>query len=319
MKGSRRSKSAFSGREHTLGGVLQAVLRSWSRPWLKWAFWAALIFLVYCLIADDSDVLTSCALGLGVAVYAANELLYVRDKRRVQRLRQSDSPPSLGRTSGLVEKQSVASRVTGRGGLVTPRQMPSEFRVFLNGASVIARRRSRDRSMLDLVLTIDDLPAGWLPGREFRFRVGLLHNDDWDKRARREKLVGAGRIFMNSETRSRVVVQVVPWATEEDVRSVLARAWAGRRDPWDSTVQVTDESEVTPPPEAGEHAVAWLISTISPEGASRTLNVVWPGPGSLLLGIKCSAPPEVEIYDLTSALIQRQRGHLALQGALGSG
>lgn len=85
-------------------------------------------------------------------------------------------------------------------------------------------RRSRDRSMLDLLIAVEDLPPGWRLKREARYRAGLLYNEDWDKRARRAKLVRSVRIFEHPETRSRVAVQASPWVSDEDVRSVLAIA-----------------------------------------------------------------------------------------------
>jgi hypothetical protein len=205
-------------------------------------------------------------------------------------LRQPDSPASLDRASGLIEKQSVTSPATGRGDLDTLRPMPPIFRTFRAAASILVLRYSRDRSMLDLLLTIDDLPPGWRQKQEVRYRAGLLGGEDWDKRARRERLVGATRIFVNPETRSRVTVRAVPSATEQDVRSALP-AEAARWVQLDSTTALGDEIEVTPPPEAGEHARAWLISTTSWEGALRTLHVLWPEPGALLLAVRYSARP----------------------------
>jgi hypothetical protein len=219
--------------------------------------------------------------------------------------------------SSTRKRLSVASNpVSGMYDFDKLRQMPSILRVYRVIASTVALRRSRDRSMLDLLLTIDDLPPGWRQEREVRYRVGLLYNDDWDKRARREKLVGATRTFANSETRSRVAVQAAPWATEEDARSVLAALPARRAPSFDLNAQTKEETDVTPPPEAGEHARAWLVGTTSRAGTSRKLTVVWPEQGRVLLGIVCWAPGEVEVYDVMSGLIQCQRQRLAHRGSL---
>jgi hypothetical protein len=174
---------------------------------------------------------------------------------------------------------------------------------------MVARRASRDRSVLDLLLTIDDLPPGWRQKRQERYRVGLLYDEDWDKRARREKLVGAMRSFVNPETRSRIVVQAAPVVTDEDARSVVTEGrW--NRSP-DLKAHTTDEAEVSAPPEAGEYATASLVSTTGQAGASRKLSVMWPEPGPLVLAIVYTAPADVAVYDVMSGLIQRQRQRLA--------
>jgi hypothetical protein len=189
--------------------------------------------------------------------------------------------------------------------------MPSNIRVLRVLASTLALRGSRDRSMLDLLITVDDLPPGWHQKREARYRVGLFHDDDWDKRARREKLVGATRVFESPQTGSRIAAQAIPLVTDEDVRSMLSAFPARWLRSSGLKAGATQEAEVAPPPEAGENARARLVSTIGQTGASRKLSVVWPEPGSLLLGIEHTAPPEVEAYDLMSRLIERQRDRLA--------
>ena len=170
--------------------------------------------------------------------------------------------------------------------------------------------------MLDLLLTVDDLPAGWRQQREARYHVGLLYDEDCDKRARRAKLVGATRIFVNPETSGQLIVQGMPWATEADARSVLTAPRSRRLRSWDLNAQTTEEIEVAAPPQAGAEARATLISTTSRTGAVRKLIVLWPEPGALLVGIVHSAPAEVELYELMSALIERQRERIATRESL---
>jgi hypothetical protein len=322
MQDGGRSKSDSSAPGHSRGGGWQTVLRRWplpwARPWLHWVSSAAIVTAVCSLLFDFGDVTTVCAAALIWVIIAADGVTHARDKRRVRRLRESVSVASFDQVSGFIEKQSVRSPVSGQDHLDAPRPMQPIVRSYRALASMLVLRYSRDRRMLDLLLTIDDLSTGWRQKRELRYRAGIFHNEDWDKRARRQKLVHAARVFVNTETRSRVTVGAAPYATEEDARSVLATI-EERRFQQRSTAQTTDETEVVAPAEAGEHARAWLISTVTPKGALRTLNVLWTEPGPLLLVINYSAPPEVDIYKLTAALIQRERERLALQVATGSG
>jgi hypothetical protein len=181
--------------------------------------------------------------------------------------------------------------------------------------ALLAARASRDRSALDVLLTVDDLPSGWRKGGETRLRLGFTHNEERDKRARRAKLIGAIRTFVDDESRSQISVLAYPTATEEDARSGVAAVFERRLGFYDLDEQTRDETEVTPPQEAGRHARAKLTSTTGRSGAWRVLTVVWADSGPLRLGIGYRAPAGVDVWELTSTLIQRQRQRLA-QAAL---
>lgn len=162
-----------------------------------------------------------------------------------------------------------------------------------------------------MVLTIDDLPPGWSMGRETRLRMGFGDSGERSKRARRAKLVGATRIFVHPESRSRVSSLAYPMATTEDARAAVADAFQDRLT-WRSVNTPTlDELEVTPPPEAGEHASAFVVGAAGPLDARRALTVVWAESAPLLLGITYHAHADSDLWDLTSDLIRRQRERVA--------
>lgn len=169
--------------------------------------------------------------------------------------------------------------------------------------------------MLDLLLEIGDLPPGWLQQWERRYRLGFMHNEERDRRARQKRLVGAVRGFSRPGALSNVRVMVAPAATEEDSHARLA---AGERGGiyyrWSSLMPLTAAvTEVTPPPEAGEHARAFLTAITDTEGASlRTLQVIWVEPGQPMLGaIAFTTPGVLDVWEFTSALLERQRQRLA--------
>jgi hypothetical protein len=182
------------------------------------------------------------------------------------------------------------------------------FRGLPVAGSKIRMRFSRDRSLSNLLLTIDDFPPGWRQDLDTRYRNGLGGKHDWDKRARREKLIAAQRTFGNFKARSRVTVYVSQWATDDDVRSVLAAHLASGVDASRELYRASERVEVTPPPEAGEHATATL--TTEPKG-SRRLIVRWPEQGALSVTIMYWSFADAELWALTSELIQRQRERLA--------
>jgi hypothetical protein len=182
--------------------------------------------------------------------------------------------------------------------------VPSRFRVL---AATLAARVSSDRSALDLLLTSNDLPSGWYEEREIRLRMGFIHSEDRDKRARRAKLIGAVRVFVDPESRSRVTAWAYPQVSDEDARFAAATAFERSFGSFDLMAEARDETEVTPPPEAGQHARGRLVSTAGRMGDWRNLTVVWADSGSLLMGVSYRAPTQVDVWDLTSALIKRQR------------
>ena len=172
---------------------------------------------------------------------------------------------------------------------------------------------SRDRNTLGLLIEIDDLPPGWLQQQELRYRVGFVRNEEPDKRARQQKLIGAMRLFTHREARSQALAMVSPAATEEDARARLAHSRLGQIQSVDLNIQATDATEVTPPPEAGEYARAFL-TTITPSGGAsrRKLHVIWVEPGQPIVGsITFTAPAILDVWEVTSALLQRQRQRLA--------
>jgi Peptidase A4 family len=177
---------------------------------------------------------------------------------------------------------------------------------------------SRDRSSLGLLIEIDDLPPGWLQQQEMRYRLGFIHNEERDKRARQQKLIGAIAVLTHREAHSQVVAMIAPAATEEDAHARLAESRAAQIRSVDSNGQVTDTTEVTPPPEAGQYSRAFL-RTINPAGGAsrRQLQVIWVEPGQAIVGsITFTAPAILDVWEVTSGLLQRQRERLA-QGPAG--
>jgi hypothetical protein len=173
---------------------------------------------------------------------------------------------------------------------------------------MLAARASRDWGMLDVLLTVEDLPPGWHMSREERFRLGFVHNAERDRRARQAGLVGAAREFVHDETRSRVIAHGSPTVDDDDARSRVAAAWRGSLEE-DSPSATRTQTEVTPPTAAGEHARCVLMTAGMP-AAWRTLSVVWTD-GPIFLGVTYRAPAEVELWELTSVLIERQRKRIA--------
>ena len=120
------------------------------------------------------------------------------------------------------------------------------------------------------------------------------------------RLVACGS---RDRARSQVVAMVSPAATEEDAHARLAESRVGQIGSVDSNGQVTDATEVTPPPEAGEHARAFL-TTITPSGGAslRQLQVIWVQPGQPIVGsITFRAPAVLDVWQVTSSLPERQR------------
>jgi hypothetical protein len=185
--------------------------------------------------------------------------------------------------------------------------VPARYRLL---AATLAARVSSDRRALDLLLTSNDLPSGWYEERELRLRLGFIRSEDRDKRARRAKLIGAVRVFVDAESRSRVTAWAYPQVNDEDARSAAATAFARGFGSFDLMAEARDEAEVTPPPEAGQHARGRLVSTTGRMGDCRNLTVVWADSGSLLMGVSYRAPAHVDLWDLTSALVKRQRERL---------
>jgi hypothetical protein len=174
--------------------------------------------------------------------------------------------------------------------------------------------------MLELLLEVSDLPTGWAQVRETRSRVGFYGNEDRDRRARQQRLVSAVRMFVRADALSVVAALVSPAATEEDAQARLA-ARRGLWWTWPELIPPTmEETEVTPPPEAGEHARAFLTTIIPNEAASlRQLQVFWVEPGRPILGaVAFRAPAILDVWEFTAALVQRQRQRLVRVPAPGS-
>ena len=173
----------------------------------------------------------------------------------------------------------------------------------------LAARFSRDRSTLDLLMEDGDLPPSWVQRKQMRYRVGFTHNEDRDRRARQLKLIGALRQFEQPDARAQVVTMVSPAATDEDAHTRLADGQGILWD-WASLIPaVTDKTEVTPPPEAGEHARAFLATITSSQGVSwRQLQVMWVEPEQpILAAIAFRGPAVLDVWEFVSALVQRQR------------
>jgi hypothetical protein len=310
-----RSENRHAGHQYAL---LTWIYRPWARSWLRWlAVAAVLAIIVGIAIPGLGDVFIACALVAIVLVVAANDMAHRRDDRRVRQLSQSGSVAFGNWAPGSIEAQSGSAREFEPRDLHMRRPTPPYIGLWRVAASRAMLRYSRDRSTLNLLLTINDLPAVWRQKRELWYRAGLLHGDNLERRARREKLIYAAREFVSPETRSYMRVSAVPYATDDDARAALATVEKRhfRRD-W--FAHIVEELEVTPPPEAGEHARAWLRKAIGRDGTSHTLNAIWQEPGALLLDITYTAPPEVRVYDLASALIQCQRQRLASQTTQGA-
>jgi hypothetical protein len=187
----------------------------------------------------------------------------------------------------------------------------SQYRLL---AATLAARCSPDRRTLDLLLATADLPAGWQQTHELRYRMGYVFREDRDKRARRAKLIASTRTFTNAESGALIRAWAYPQVTQEDARSAVATAFERRihaLGSYDLNAKTRDETTVTPPPEAGGHARARLASTTGSNGSWRTLTVAWADSGPLFLGIACWAPTEVDVWDLMSSLVQRQRERLS--------
>jgi hypothetical protein len=178
-------------------------------------------------------------------------------------------------------------------------------------AAVIAARGSRDRAALDVLLEVDDLPQGWRQQRQARYRIGFGFNEEWDRRARRNKLVGGSRVFVHPESGGRLVAQAFPTISEEDAVAALTNIWERRFLSLDLNAQHADEVEVTPPSEAGEHARALLIANAGRTGDSRKLFVAWAEPAPMFFGVVLTSPAELEFWELMSRLVKRQRERFA--------
>lgn len=172
---------------------------------------------------------------------------------------------------------------------------------------------SDDRRALDLLLNVEDMPEpGWRLRRQRRVRVGFQRSDEeWAKRARKSKAVGAFRVLASSETDCQFVTQAVPFPNEADARSALAVVLEERFPHMDFTAQSRDEAVLEPPAAAGEHARALMIGTTSRGGTFRTLVVAWADLGGMLLALTLHAPAHVELWDQMSLLVLCQRDRLA--------
>ena len=76
---------------------------------------------------------------------------------------------------------------------------------------------------------------------------------------------------------------------------------------------VTDKTEVTPPPEAGEHSRAFVATIASSQSVSwRQLQVIWVEPGQpILAAVAFRGPAVLDVWEFVSVLVQRQRQRLA--------
>jgi hypothetical protein len=139
--------------------------------------------------------------------------------------------------------------------------------------------------------------------------MGYMRNEEVDKRARQERLIGALRDFAQLEAQLQVTDTVSPWASEEDARSRLAEIRGLSVRSIDLIPQITEETEITPPPEAGEYARAVLTTIARSDSASRRqIQVMWVEPGQPILGaIIVRTPAVLDAWEFTSMLVQRQR------------
>lgn len=191
--------------------------------------------------------------------------------------------------------------------------LPSRYRLL---AAVIAARRSQDRSALDLLLRPEDVPEGWYQRRETRARVGFVFDQEFDKRARRAKLITAGRSFAELGTEARLVVQALPAINNDDAHEALSVIWERRSPIWNFSEQTIKQVEVTPPGEAGEHARALLVGTTDRQGEWRKLSVAWVEQMPMLFAIVLKRPAHADLWQLMAELIERQRKRFAQKAVL---
>jgi len=196
---------------------------------------------------------------------------------------------------------------------IRQRMLPSRYRLL---TAVIAARRSRDRSALDSLLEPGDLPEGWHQRRETRARVGFVFNREFDQRARRAKLVTAGRSFSHPGTNTRLLVQALPAVNLDDAREALSRAWEHRLPIWELSERTVQEVEVTPPNEAGEHARALLAATTDRRGDWHSLSVAWVEQSPMLFAIILKRPANADLWEMLAGLIERQRKRFAQRATL---
>jgi hypothetical protein len=161
-------------------------------------------------------------------------------------------------------------------------------------------------------LNVEDMPEpGWRLRRQRRVRVGSQRSDEeWAKRARKSKAVGAFRSLAGSETDCQFVTQAVPFPHAADAGSALAVVLEDRFPHMDFTAQSRDEAVLEPPAADGEHARA-VIGTTSRGGTFRTLVVAWADLGGMLFALTLHAPAHVELWDQMALFVQRQRDRLA--------
>lgn len=193
---------------------------------------------------------------------------------------------------------------TGRLRAVLPQ--PIRFRV-----AVLAAKFSDDRSALDTLLRVEDLPGDWFQRRESRWRVGFADDSDISRRASRAKLAAGRRELELVGTSTILMVQAVPFVSIEDAQALLEHEWKLRWS-WDLALNLDvlrqDAIEVAPPATAGEHARALLCNTTYKTGVRFTLfSVYWCGAQPTVFGLKLWAPTEFDVFDTTSTLVQLQR------------
>jgi hypothetical protein len=167
---------------------------------------------------------------------------------------------------------------------------------------------------LDLLLELGDLPPGWRQADEKLYRVGF-GGGKRGKRARQQKFVGATRLFVQPQARLNVLSVATPTASEEDALAQLAEGKALRLGSFQWQGKTRDVTEVPPPSEAGEHARALVTTITPPEGApQRSLMVSWVEPGqSTLAGIVVLGPEVLDVSELLSGLLRRQRQRFAVR------
>jgi hypothetical protein len=174
--------------------------------------------------------------------------------------------------------------------------------------------RGLGKSMLDLLLELDDLPPGWILRRSARYRLGFPHVGGASRRAYQQKLIGVQRQFVEPEARTDAVLMIAACATIKSAHARLAVTPArAEQAAGHSHAEWTDAIEVAPPPEAGAHARAYVTTITSNDSAPRRwLLVKWiETEQPMICHIHITSPAVLDVSELASTPIERQRERVA--------
>lgn len=169
----------------------------------------------------------------------------------------------------------------------------------------LAGRLSSDRSSLDALIRLEDLPDGWFQNWEKRWRFGLTSTEELARRSRQAKLVGATRCFELVGTGTWVMASAVPFVSVEDAQDWLEISASQVLSSRDRDALAHAETEVAPPRAAGEHARAVLVNTDYESGPRRThFFVAWREAQPMVFTLQIKTPTEYDVLDPMTMLIQ---------------